>query len=1038
MNLNFTIDFNDLKSLEGLEKIDKTFLCYLEAQSKILHNKLIEYRLSANDKKLPSFDNSSFLVDLAPYFDDFISELFFIEPENLELKKRQQDFDIIYECRRKFVQRVFRNYDSNKYKEIDFPEISKELAKIIGKITQKTFAQNVVDWLKNSEKFELELEIATAYTIYLVINNSSLPLFNIPRFVNPDNLIRKHKIQMLAQDIRLGFDYRDIEITLENALANAKYCIYCHHQQKDTCRFGIKNTKQELHHGCPLDQKISEMNELMSLGFNIGALSVILIDNPLVAATGHRICNDCMKACIFQKQDPVNIPLIESTILDNVLNLPYGVEIYILLTKWNPLNIHSPLPQKPTNYNILVTGLGPAGFALAYYLLAQGHNVTAIDGLKISPLEFDVTKPIKDYKTIKIPLSQRAPQGFGGVAEYGITNRWDKNNLTLVRLILERSSNSNFNMMGGIRLGSNITTREAFSLGFDHIALCLGAGKPKYINSDSYFLKGVKSAADFLMSLQQGGNYLDQSNSNLLLRMPVIVIGCGLTAIDSAVEAFHYYSTQVKKILNLYEQKLIDLHELSYEDKTIAEEFITHAKLLRQARSSREKLDILQQLGGVTICYRKEIKNSPAYKRNHEEIEQAKAIGVKFLENISPLEVKADSYGYANQIEFSDQGKNIITIPAKTILVAIGTEDNELQDINDFGGYDSRLSHFGDCNQKYSGSVVKALASAKNGYKQITEQLNKQRPSRNYDFQEFSKVLNEGLKAKVHSIKEISSDLIDLVIKSPFAARNYRPGQIFRLQNFAYSSDKVLKPLALSPYEVNKERGLIHFVISKIGRSTRLCSNLKAEEEVILMGPTGSWTNNPKSQTVILIGQGIRNMALLPIAREIKNQGLRVIFFAIYQKSTDIFHIDKIEKIADETHILVMFPDVNDKHTKKDNNLNVKITNELINKIKLSNLSTIPDVICYVTSEMLLEIKKYSQELFSNNNFICNILTPMQCMMKGICGQCVQKINDNKGYIFSCSCQEYEIKNFDPTIMARRLKQNSLLEKITNTQIRIK
>ena len=33
------------------------------------------------------------------------------------------------------------------------------------------------------------------------------------------------------------------------------------------------------------------------------------------------------------------------------------------------------------------------------------------------------------------PLAERAMAGFGGVAEYGITVRWDKNFLKLVRQI---------------------------------------------------------------------------------------------------------------------------------------------------------------------------------------------------------------------------------------------------------------------------------------------------------------------------------------------------------------------------------------------------------------------------------------------------------------------------------------------------------------------------------------------------------------------------------------------------------------------------
>ena len=50
--------------------------------------------------------------------------------------------------------------------------------------------------------------------------------------------------------------------------------------------------------------------------------AIIAVDNPMVAATGHRICNDCMKACIYQKQEPVDIPQAETRILKDVLTCP--------------------------------------------------------------------------------------------------------------------------------------------------------------------------------------------------------------------------------------------------------------------------------------------------------------------------------------------------------------------------------------------------------------------------------------------------------------------------------------------------------------------------------------------------------------------------------------------------------------------------------------------------------------------------------------------------------------------------------------------
>src|SRR5262249_2858725 len=80
--------------------------------------------------------------------------------------------------------------------------------------------------------------------------------------------------------------------------------------------------------GCPLDEKISEMNLVEVGGHTIGALAIVVVDNPMCAATGHRICNDCMKACIYQKQEPVDIPQVETRILKDVLALPWGFEIY--------------------------------------------------------------------------------------------------------------------------------------------------------------------------------------------------------------------------------------------------------------------------------------------------------------------------------------------------------------------------------------------------------------------------------------------------------------------------------------------------------------------------------------------------------------------------------------------------------------------------------------------------------------------------------------------------------------------------------------
>src|SRR5262249_45823629 len=147
----------------------------------------------------------------------------------------------------------------------------------------------------------------------------------------------------------------------------------------------------------------------------------------------------------FQKQDPVNIPQAETGVLTDVLGMPWGFEIYGLLTRWNPLNRARPHALPYNGKNILVVGLGPAGYALAHHLLNAGFGVVGIDGLKIEPLPAslvggDVWPPraVERWSELAAPLGERRLAGFGGVAEYGITVRWDKNFLTALHVTLAR------------------------------------------------------------------------------------------------------------------------------------------------------------------------------------------------------------------------------------------------------------------------------------------------------------------------------------------------------------------------------------------------------------------------------------------------------------------------------------------------------------------------------------------------------------------------------------------------------------------------
>ncbi|WP_349967685.1 FAD-dependent oxidoreductase [Wolbachia endosymbiont of Armadillidium arcangelii] len=934
MQLNFKISFSNLYTRSGLIKLDEAFLDYVKSCDESLFCLLIEAREKAASSLMSSQCltlgsrkqegqipvsatwmtdgcHSQLIIDLSYLLDEFIAKLFNIEKEAEKLKKKHNDFTIVYKCKRLFVQR----YALKKYADITNINIDLVTSKLNRLLTlpttEETFAEQVMHWFEDRENHKEEIEIAAQYAAWRVKNKQSI-LFSIHRKIDHENLVSFFKKEVDEVEVlyssktkrRYGFDLTSEKVSLNKALDNVHYCIFCHKQNKDSCSKGLVNNnnifkksplKVDLH-GCPLEQKISEMNLVKSEGYSIASLAIVMIDNPLCAATGNRICNDCMNSCIYQKQEPVNVPMVETRILDDVLSLPYGFEIYSLLSRWNPLNFQRPLPKETTGKNVLVVGLGPAGFNLAHHLLNDGHSVISIDGLKIEPL-IDNFQLIKDLKYEK--LSERTADGFGGVAEYGITSRWDKNHLKIIRLLLKRREN--FALYGGIRFGGTMTVDDAFNLGFDHIALALGSGKPRMIKIKNMLARGVRMASDFLMLLQLTGALKCDSIANLQVRMPIIVIGAGLTAIDTATEALAYYPIQVEKFLLRYEI-LVDKYGKKYVEKDwteeeyeIANELISHAKLIQAEQELAKKesrkikiLEFMQSLGGVKVIYRKELKDSPSYRLNSEEVQNALSEGIYFIENLEPVKVVTDKYNHAESIKLIDtKSGEIKYMKARSIFIAAGTEPNTViatEDKKHFklsNGYFTHLnlsgkeidpifspkmqnkdrilvykqgnktiSFFGDLHPSYSGSVVKAMASAKNGYPIISQLLNNGRPaSHAATNEEFFNKIKEQFTAKVIKVQYLTDKVVEIVIKAPLAAKNFKPGQFFRLQNFETNSRKAnntnlaMEGIAVTGTEVDKKKGIISTIVLEIGGSTNLCRHLREGEKIILMGPAGKPTD---------------------------------------------------------------------------------------------------------------------------------------------------------------------------------------------------
>ncbi len=1101
LKLKFDFTFEDLYKHEGLLKLDQKFLEFVK-------------RAHPETAWQQNINNESDLVEKAQILEEFLVELFNIKNENDELKKRHDELQKIYHIRREFVQRIVAKKFSEAPAGLDGYAILKELKipyEVLDEL-EKTLAEKIFALLQKEKNFlpseKDEMEILMLYSSWALYSpegkrlHKNGSLFILPKKIDHQNLVNPcHE-----KSNRQGFDLTDKGFGLNRALAETHYCIFCHKQKKDSCRSGIfekdsKNLKLdplgvELH-GCPLDEKISEMNLLKSQGFTLAAFAVACLDNPMLAGTGHRICNDCMKSCIFQKQDPVDIPQIETRVTKDVLALPYGFEIYSLLTRWNPLRPEQKLPEKNSGKKILVCGLGPAGYTLAHYLLNEGHIVVAIDGLKIEPLNPEISgidafgnrsqfRPIKFLDEIYETLSNRLLQGFGGVAEYGITVRWDKNFLKIIRLLLERRKN--FRMFGGIRFGSTITDETAFKkYNFDHVALCIGAGRPNLINLKNNFAKGIRMASDFLMSLQLTGAFKEELFTNLQIRMPIVVVGGGLTAVDSACEAGAYYIVQIKKFAKKFNEigreKIWPL--LNEEEKIIAEEFLNHAAQLKGA----DIYELLKKWGGVKIIYRKKIQNSPAYRLNHQELNKAFEEGIEFIENTTPIEAEIDSFNHIKNLKCVDE-KNIERIfPCKSLIVAAGTTPNlspVLEDGLNFitdGKYFSEIditkhqvaithsarprdfsvitkidsdtkkavSFFGDLHPNFEGNVVKAMASAKLGYKQIKEVLDllpnpELAPNWHNDFLQ---KINLDFLARIEKINRLSDHVVEVFVKAPLAAKNTEIGQIFRLQNYHSLAKKVngqflvMESVAITALSIDRDQGIISGIVVETGGSTSLIKNFAIGEPCIFMGPSGKPTEIPQNETVLLIGGGRGNQPLTLLAKAFKDNGCKVIFFAGYRKNSYIVRQEKMESWSD---IMVFAIEEEMPNLRLNRASSQQFQGTVIDALRNylgQNSQKIDRIFTIGNDNLMHKIAKLRHEkpiasIAEAPIAITSLNSPMQCMLKGVCSQCLQKRKNKNGideYFYSCAEQDQDMDRLDFCHLHQRCEQNSLMEKISKLWI---
>jgi len=1170
------LEYTDLFKPERLKHLSEVFDQELSSENPDLYTRWDAYRRDPGIVKNP-VEVSALLVGVSGYLSRFIIRLFGVESEAAALAAATAEQDPVFRFKIDFVRRrVLKGL-----KELDVPTDSASIARIEKEVSllraaaadgtgpnadaelataraasklldaDKAYgAKGSIAEREKSAPFLKRLGEPSQVMVSQWIQSLSLwcavhlkdpgyrgwVSFRFPEATDHFDLVHVERPlpgfpeSMIGPESTLrrrdGFVLTDTRMSAREVLGEIHYCILCHDRDKDSCTKGIRNadgaiTANPLEiplEGCPLDEKISEMHYMRKRGDAIGALALVMITNPMCPGTGHRICNDCMKACIYQKQDPVNIPEIETSVLTDTLNLPWGVEIYGLLTRWNPLNISRPYALPYNGKNVLVVGMGPAGYTLAHYLANEGFGIAGIDGLKIEPLNPEWTgtadtppSPVHSWSEIYRGLDARILEGFGGVSEYGITVRWDKNFLTLLYLTLARRDA--IRIYGGVRFGGTVTIDDAWDWGFDHIAIATGAGRPTIIDMKNNLANGIRKASDFLMALQLTGAFKRNGMPLLQVRLPAIIIGGGLTAIDTATELAAYYPVMVEKTFDRYVRLVKEIGEdavfasFNPDERDVLNEFLEHGAEVqaerRRAASANEKPDFVRLVrgwGGVTLAYRKRMVDSPAYRLNHEEVKKALEEGIAFIENVNPEEAIVDEFNHVRALRFNAPGR-MVELAARSVMVAAGTTPNIAYEKEHAGTFemDNRgkffaanrvvrnsgggfvleaagkgtgfftsynqggrfISYYGDNHPKYAGNVVKAMASARDGYPHVVSLFedalksvdSSKQADRDRRWKRLTAFLDSEWIPRVSEVRRLTPTIVEVIVHAPSAARKFEPGQFYRLQNFETTAETIrgtkllMEGIALTGAWVDKDKGLLSLIALELGVSSRLVSRLKPGEPVVVMGPTGTPSEIGASENVLLLGGGLGNAVLFSIAKAMKEQGNRVIYFAGYKKGEDLFKQDEVEL---GTHQVIWSTDMGGEinpRRPQDRHFRGNIVHAVLSYGRgdlgppLVPLSQIHRIIAIGSDRMMAAVRDARhgvlQPLLQPKHIaIASINSPMQCMMKEVCAQCLQRHVDpetsRETVVFSCLNQDQPMDHVDFKHLHTRLQQNTVQEKLSN------
>ena len=231
-----------------------------------------------------------------------------------------------------------------------------------------------------------------------------------------------------------------------------------------------------------------------------------------------------------------------------------------------------------------------------------------------------------------------------------------------------------------------------------------------------------------------------------------------------------------------------------------------------------------------------------------------------------------------------------------------------------------------------------------------------------------------------------------------------------------------------------------------VGIAERDAATGLAYNTAVLMGPTGTPTEIHADTTVALVGGGLGNAVLFSIGAATRAAGSKVIYFAGYKALRDRYKVEEIERAAD---VIVWCCDEAPGFTPTRPQDRTFVGNIVQAMAAYGSgalgeqgvpLAAAEHMIVIGSDRMMQAVGAarhgvLSPYLKAGHSAIGSINSPMQCMMKEVCAQCLQPQTDPvtgvRSVVFSCFNQDQALDRVDFPALNERLRQNQIAEKLT-------